>query len=161
MTPLRTTAVALSTLSIAFTLGCRSVTNIDTAKYDFPEVRPNATGLDRPTTGDFELRTKNWKHEWRCNVFETCLTDFESTIFVFDRRTGKQVNWNRIEVFMKEACDASAQDRKNYKTVTNSDTVSFGWGKNRDGKYDQVSAYLVFYADWGSVNALVKTRACP
>jgi hypothetical protein len=82
-------------------------------------------------------------------------------VFVFDRRTGKQLMWNRIEAFQRDDCNASRNDRERYKTVTNTDVVSLGWGDGRKGKYDQVSAFLVFYADWGSVTARVRAIACP
>jgi hypothetical protein len=139
--------------------GCNTVATGDTFRYGFSDVRPNVPASATPT--DFQLRAKTWKHEWRCNVFDTCDTDFLSTVYVFDTRTGRQINWNRVEVFLKDGCNASFDDRGKYKTVTDTEFVSFGWGDNRKGKYEHVSALLVFYADWGSVNAHVRTIVCP
>ena len=139
--------------------GCNTVATGDTFRYGFSDVRSNVSPPATPT--DFQLRAKAWKHEWRCNVFDTCDTDFLSTVYVFDTRTGRQINWNRVEVFLKDGCNASLVDRGKYKTVTNTEFVSFGWGDNRKGKYEHVSALLVFYADWGSVNAHVRTIVCP
>ncbi len=142
--------------------GCKSVATGETFRYGFSDVQPNiAAGAPRPAPADFQLNAKEWKHEWRCNVFDTCNTDFLSTVFVFDKRTGKQLKWNRVEVFLRDDCNASPADRLNYKTVTDAEFVSFGWGDDRKGKYEQVSAFLVFYADWGRVNARVRTIACP
>jgi hypothetical protein len=127
-------------------------------------LRPSSTGFPRsnPTSpADFQINAKSWKHEWRCNALDTCNTDFFSTVFVFDKRTGRQLKWNRVEVFLKDDCDASREDRRNYKTVTDTEFVSFGWGDDRNGKYEHVSAFLVLYADWGSVNARVRTNVCP
>ncbi len=163
MTPFRIVSRIASASALAvLSAGCTTVTTGDTFRYGFSEVRANsaAPGV-RATPADFQLRAKSWKHEWRCNVFDACSTDFLGTMFVFDKRTGKQLNWNRVEVFLKDDCDASLDDRGNYKTVTDTDLVSLGWGENRKGKYEQVSAFLVFYTDWGSVNARVRTIACP
>jgi hypothetical protein len=163
MTPLR--AVSLITCLLGFAVGlggCKTVASSETFRYGFSEVRftiPIAE--ERPDPTDFQLRAKSWKHEWRCNVFDTCDTDFLSTLYVFDKRTGKQVKWNRVEVFLKDGCNASRDDRERYKTVTDTEFVSFGWGDNRSGKYEHVSAFLTFYADWGSVNARVRAIGCP
>lgn len=163
MIPLR--AVCLIACLFGFAVlaaGCVTVTSSDTFRYGFSDVRFNIPfPEERPAPTDFQLRAKSWKHEWRCNVFDTCNTDFFSTLFVFDKRTGRQVKWNRVEVFLKDDCDASREDRERYKTVTDTDFVSFGWGDNRNGRYEYVSAFLVFYADWGSVNARVRTMTCP
>jgi hypothetical protein len=163
MTPCR--AVYLMTCLFAFAVassGCTTVATGDTFRYGFSDVRPNAASpAARAAPADFQLRAKTWKHEWRCNVFDTCSTDFLSTMYVFDKKTGRQLKWNRVEVFLKDECDASLADREHYKTVTDTEFVSFGWGDKRSGKYEHVSAVLVFYADWGSVNARVRTTACP
>jgi hypothetical protein len=149
----------LSGLAV-FSSGCSTVATGDTFRYGFSDVRSNAPA-ERLSPADFQLRAKTWKHEWRCDVFNTCDTDFLSTVYVFDKRNGKQINWNRVEVFLKDDCNASRDDRAKYKTVTDAEFVSFGWGDNRKGKYEHVSALLVFYADWGSVNAHVRTIVCP
>jgi hypothetical protein len=142
--------------------GCASVTNVDTFKYGFLEVTPNkAAGTEQPRAEELQLRAKSWKHEWRCSVFDNCETDFVGSLYVFDARTGRQVRWNRVEVFLKDDCDASPSDRARYKTVADTDHVTLGWGEERKGRYENVSAYLVFYADWGSVNARVRSKVCP
>jgi len=163
MTPFRAVSLIACLFGLAiFSSGCSTVATGDTFRYGFSDVRSNVPSPGgRPTPTDFQLRAKSWKHEWRCNVFDTCDTDFLSTVFVFDKRTGRQLNWNRVEVFLKDDCNASLDDRGNYKTVTDAEVVSFGWGDNRKGKYEHVSALLVFYADWGSVNAHVRTIVCP
>ena len=160
MTPFR----AVSSIACLFgfavlSSGCESVKTGDTFRYGFSDVKSNVPVAATPT--DFQLRAKTWKHEWRCDVFNTCNTDFLSTFFVFDTRTGRQLKWNRVEIFLKDDCNATINDRGNYKTVTDTDLVSLGWGDNRKGKYEHVSALLVFYADWGSVNAHVRTIVCP
>jgi len=163
MTPFR--AVSLIACLFGFAVlssGCETVKTGDTFRYGFSDVRSNTPSpAERTTPADFQLRAKTWKHEWRCDVFDTCSTDFLSTFFVFDTRTGRQLRWNRVEVFQKDDCNASINDRGKYKTVTDTESVSFGWGDNRKGKYEHVSALLVFYADWGSVNAHVRTVVCP
>lgn len=163
MTPFRAVSLIACLFGLAvLSSGCSTVATGDTFRYGFSDVRSNSPPPgERPTPTDFQLRAKSWKHEWRCNVFDTCDTDFLSTVFVFDTRTGRQINWNRVEVFLKDDCNASLDDRGKYKTVTNTEFVSFGWGDNRKGKYEHVSALLVFYADWGSVNAHVRTIVCP
>lgn len=163
MTPFR--AVSLIACLFGFTVlssGCGTVTVADNFKYVFFDVKSNiASDAGRPVPTDFQLRAKSWKHEWRCNAFDTCNTDFFTTLFVFDKRTGRQLKWNRVEVFFKDDdCDASPDEREKYRTVTDTEFVSFGWGDDRNGKYEQVSAFLVFYADWGSVNARVRTKVC-
>jgi len=160
MTPFRAVSLIACLLGLAvLSSGCNTVATGDTFRYGFSDVRSNVPPPATPT--DFQLRAKTWKHEWRCNVFDTCDTDFLSTVYVFDKRTGRQINWNRVEVFLKDDCNASLEDRGKYKTVTDAEFVSFGWGDNRKGKYEHVSALLVFYADWGSVNAHVRTIVCP
>jgi hypothetical protein len=163
MTPFRAVSSIACLLGFAvLSSGCGTVTISDTFKYGFSDVQSKVLSPgERPAPADFQLRAKSWKHEWRCDPFDTCNTDFLSTMYVFDKRTGKQLKWNRVEIFLKDGCDASLDDRGNYKTVTDIDLVSFGWGENRKGKYEHVSALLVFYADWGSVNARVRTAACP
>ena len=164
MTPFRAVSLIACLFGLAvFLSGCKTTSTGDTLRYGFSDVRSNSPSAgERPTPTDFQLRAKTWKHEWRCDAFDTCDTDFLTTVYVFDKRTGKQINWNRVEVFFKEdGCNATLNDRANYKTVTNTDFVSFGWGNNRKGKYEHVSALLVFYADWGSVNAHVRTIVCP
>lgn len=141
--------------------GCSFVNKADIARYDFTTVNANASaGPGAPAPADLELRTKAWKHEWHCNYLEQCSTEFASSLYVFDRRNGKQIKWNRIEVFSRDDCEASTDDRRNYKTITDAEAVSIGWPKKRDGKYDKVSAFLVFYADWGNASARVKTDVC-
>jgi hypothetical protein len=149
--------------SAALASGCRTVETGETFRYGFAELRPNpaASGASPPAPAELQLNAKSWKHEWRCSVFDDCATDFLSTVFVFDKRTGKELTWNRIEVFQRDDCNASRNDRDRYKTVTDTQSVSLGWDDGRKGKYDQVSAFLVFYADWGSVAARVRTVACP
>lgn len=164
MTPFRAVSLIACLLGLAvFLSGCKTTSTGDTLRYGFSDVRTNSPSAGgRPAPADFQLRAKSWKHEWRCDAFDTCDTDFLTTVYVFDKRTGKQIKWNRVEVFFKEdGCNATLDDRANYKTVTNTDFVSFGWGDNRKGKYEHVSALLVFYADWGSVNAQVRTIVCP
>jgi len=163
MTVARTLSLIAGLVGFAvLTAGCRTVTSVETFKYGFSDLESNvAAGADRRSPEDFLLRAKSWKHQWRCSVFDSCETDFLSTLYVFDKRTGRQIKWNRVEVFLAEDCDASADDRRKYKTVVDTDVVSLGWGEDRNGKYDRVSALLVFYADWGSVNARMRTRACP
>lgn len=164
MTPFRAVSLTACLLGLAvFLSGCKTTSTGDTLRYGFSDVRTNSPSAGgRPAPADFQLRAKSWKHEWRCDAFDTCDTDFLTTVYVFDKRTGKQIKWNRVEVFFKEdGCNATLDDRANYKTVTNTDFVSFGWGDNRKGKYEHVSALLVFYADWGSVNAQVRTIVCP
>lgn len=164
MTPFRAVSLTAYLLGLAvFLSGCKTTSTGDTLRYGFSDVRTNSPSAGgRPAPADFQLRAKSWKHEWRCDAFDTCDTDFLTTVYVFDKRTGKQIKWNRVEVFFKEdGCNATLDDRANYKTVTNTDFVSFGWGDNRKGKYEHVSALLVFYADWGSVNAQVRTIVCP
>jgi hypothetical protein len=163
MTPFRAVSSIACLFGLAvFSSGCSTVATGDTFRYGFSDVRSNVPSPgERPTPTDFQLRAKTWKHEWRCDVFATCDTDFLSTVYVFDTRTGRQINWNRVEVFLKDGCNASLDDRGKYKTVTDAEFVSFGWGDNRKGKYEHVSALLVFYADWGSVNAHVRTIVCP
>ncbi len=163
MTPFRTVSpiVVLFGFAVAFA-GCASVETGDTFRYGFSEVRSNAAPpAARPIPADFQLRAKSWKHEWRCDVFNTCTTDFLSAMFVFDTRTGREIKWNRVEVFLKDDCNATINDRDRYKTVTDTEVVSFGWGDNRKGKHEHVSALLVFYSDWGSVSARVRTVVCP
>jgi hypothetical protein len=148
--------------STALASGCTTVATGETFRYGFSDLRPNpAAGASRPAPADLQLNAKSWKHEWRCDVFDACATDFLSTVFVFDKRTGKELTWNRIEVFQRDDCNASRNDREKYKTVTDTEYASLGWGESRKGKYEQVSAFLVFYADWGSVAARVRTIACP
>jgi hypothetical protein len=163
MTKLRTLAVPLLAAGAVALAGCRTVTSVDTFKYGFYELKANGEAAPTaPTQPDvFELRAKSWKHEWRCTVFDNCETDFLGTLYVFDARTGKQVRWNRVEVFLKDDCDASPKDRGRYKTVADVDHVTLGWGEDRKGRYENVSAFLVFYADWGSVNARVRSKVCP
>lgn len=163
MRNLRSNWLVMSVVCGAFALaGCKSVTNIDTFKYGFLDVTPNkAAGPEQPRAEELELRAKAWKHEWRCSVFDNCETDFLGSLYVFDARTGKQLRWNRVEVFLKDDCDASPKDRARYKTVADADFITFGWGEERKGRYENVSAYLVFYADWGSVNARVRSKVCP
>ena len=164
MTPFRAGSLAACLLGLTVLLsGCKTTTTADTFRYGFSDVQANSpsTGA-RPIPTDFQLRAKSWKHEWRCDAFDTCDTDFLSTVYVFDTRTGKQINWNRVEVFMKEdGCNASLADRAKYKTITDTEFVSFGWCDNPKGKHEHVSALLVFYADWGSVQANVRTIVCP
>lgn len=158
----RTSIATLTASAIGFSLlagGCSFINKADIARYDFATVNANA-GTNAPAAADLELRTKSWKHEWHCNYLEQCSSEFASTLYVFDRRNGKQIKWNRIEVFSRDDCQASTDDRRNYKTITDVDAVSIGWPKKREGKYDKVSAFLVFYADWGNVSALVKTDVC-
>lgn len=163
MTPYRAVPLIACLLGlVVWSSGCRTVNTGDTFRYGFSDVRTNAqTPAERATPADFQLRAKTWKHEWRCSVFDDCLTDFLSTMYVFDTRTGRQLKWNRVEIFMADDCDASLKDRDHYKTVTDTEFVTFGWGDNRKGKYEQVSALLIFYADWGSVDARVRSIACP
>jgi hypothetical protein len=143
-------------------LGCKTVTTGETFRYGFSDLKPNtASKVAPPTPTDLQINAKSWKHEWRCDAFDTCDTDFLSTVFVFDRRTGKELTWNRIEAFQRDDCNASRNDRERYKTVTDTKVVSLGWGDGRKGKYEQVSAFLVFYADWGSVTARLRTIVCP
>jgi hypothetical protein len=163
MTSLRTVfSIACLLVLSLLGAGCSTTETADTFRYGFSDVQPNPTvAAERPVPADFQLRAKTWKHEWRCDVFDSCITDFLTTVYVFDKRTGRQLKWNRVEVFMKDDCDASTKDRDNYKTVTDTDSVTIGWGDSRKGKYEQVSALLIFYADWGSVNASVRTIVCP
>ena len=93
-------SIAAGALALA---GCSSVTSVDTFKYGFLEVTPNkAAGAEQPRPVDLQLRAKEWKHEWRCGMFDRCETDFLGSLYVFDARTGKQVRWNRVEVFLKD-----------------------------------------------------------
>lgn len=154
----RTTIATLATAAL-LSSGCSFINKADIARYDFATVNANS-GTNAPAAADLELRTKSWKHEWRCNYLEQCDTEFASALYVFDRRNGKQIKWNRIEVFSRDDCEASTDDRRNYKTITDADLVSIGWPKRREGKYDKVSAFVVFYADWGNVSARVKTDVC-
>jgi hypothetical protein len=148
--------------SAVLSSGCMTTTQGETFRYGFSDLQPNsAVGAQHPIPANLQLSAKSWKHEVRCNVFDTCETAFAGTMFVFDKRTGKELKWNRIEVFERDDCNASRDDRLKYKTVTDTDIVSLGWGDERKGKYEQVSALLVFYADWGSVTARVRTIACP
>jgi hypothetical protein len=160
MPAFRTPLVACLLGSAALSTACTTVNTGETFRYGFSDPQPSAPNAPRPTPSDLQLNAKTWKHEWRCDVFDTCVTDFASTVFVFDKRTGREVTWNRIEVFQRDDCNASRDDRMKYKTVTDTNAVSLGWGDGRKGKYDQVSAFLVFYADWGSVAARVRTIAC-
>jgi hypothetical protein len=147
---------------VVLCLGCTTVTTGDTFRYGFSEVQANpAAGPQRPTPGDLQLNAKTWKHEVRCDYFDACDTDFFGIMFVFDKRTGRELKWNRIEVFQRDDCNASREDRQKYTTVTDTEFVSFGWPDSRKGKYAQLSAFLVFYADWGSVAARVRTISCP
>ncbi|HEU0203588.1 MAG TPA: hypothetical protein VFR86_24525 [Burkholderiaceae bacterium] len=161
MTSFRALSIIGLSACATWLAACKTVDSVDTFKYGFSDVKVNATSTDQPTTNDFHVRSKTWKHEWRCSVLDNCETDFFSTLYVFDKRTGKQVKWNRVEVYLQDGCNASPDDGRNYKTVADTDAVSIGWGEDRKGKYDQVSAFLIFYADWGSVNARVRTKLCP
>jgi hypothetical protein len=147
--------------SAALSTACTTVKTGETFRYGFSDLQPNAASTPRPAPTDLQLNAKTWKHEWRCDVLDTCKTDFLSTVFVFDKRTGKELTWNRIEAFQRDDCNASRNDREKYKTVTDTEYVSLGWGNDRKGKYEQVSAFLVFYADWGSVTARVRAIGCP
>lgn len=160
MISLRTSILGLCTC-VAWLSACKTVESADTFRYGVVDIKVSAAVNDRPTPADFHVRSKTWKHEWRCSVFDNCETDFFTTLYVFDKRTGKQLKWNRVEVYQQDGCYASPEDGRNYKTVADTDLVSIGWGEDREGKYDQVSAFLIFYADWGSVSARVRTRLCP
>jgi hypothetical protein len=152
--------LCIAAVALAAT-GCRSLTVGDTFRYQFIDARPNAqASAGAPGAGDLELRSKVWRHEWRCNVFDTCLTDYDATMYAFDKRNGRQLKWNRIEVFQTDTCDASPADRRNYKTVTDADSFTLGWGRDRAGKFDRVSAYVIFYGDWGSVSSRVLAKNC-
>jgi hypothetical protein len=163
---LKACLLGLIVLSAALLSACKTVESESTFRYGVLQVTvsgsSSAASAERPMPEDFQIREKSWLHEWRCRSYDdVCRTDFSTTLYVFDKRTGKQLKWNRVEVFLADHCLASADDRERYRTVADTDVVSLGWGKDREGKYDKISAFLVFYADWGSVNARVRALACP
>jgi hypothetical protein len=155
---------AISVLGLAALLSaCATVGSLDTFRYGFSNLKLNTggTGVQGPVAEDFQLRADKWEHEWRCYGAEDCKTEFEARLFVFDKRTGRRVRWNRIEVFQADNCSASPEDRYNYKTIADADVVPLGWEDERQGRYERLSAFIVFYADWGSVDARFRTLACP
>lgn len=163
---LKACLLGLVVLPAALLSACGTIERDDTFRYGFFDLKASglssAASAEPPMPEDLHIRAKSWHHEWRCRLYDdVCRTDFSGTLYVFDKRTGKQLKWNRVEVFRVDHCLASANDRENYKTVTDTDVVSLGWGKDREGKYNKISAFLVFYADWGSVNARVRALACP
>ena len=163
---LKACLLGLVVLPAALLSACKTVESESTFRYGVLDVRVSglnsAAGAERPKPEDFQIRAKSWLHEWSCRSYDNvCKTDFSSTLYVFDKRTGKQLQWNRVEVFLADHCLAFTDDRERYRTVTDTDVVSLGWGKDREGKYDKISAFLVFYADWGSVNARVRALGCP
>jgi hypothetical protein len=111
---------------------------------------------------DLHIRAKSWHHEVALPSLRRRLQNRLLQHAVRLRQAhGQTAEVEPCRGVLADHCLASANDRENYKTVTDTDVVSLGWGKDREGKYDKISAFLVFYADWGSVNARVRALACP
>lgn len=149
----RIAANLLALVTSALVIACASV-----GSDQKPPTFELLTTPIQATGESLRLITPSWDFRWECSGFHSCDSWFSGASKLV-RADGTVLNWNLVESYTLDDCHAGPEHTKWYKTATNTDTNSFGWGK-KDGKSNHASAFLRFSGSAGVWTARVRSSSC-